>query len=163
MIKKLSIVIPVYNEERSVHEILDLVRDVKLINDIEKELIIVNDFSTDDTKGKIEEYIANHPEANIRLFTQEKRILAILADISARVPDTISMHVSRLVVDQDSVKIKGTTDAFNNVNVIKKVLARSARFSEVNIVSATKAKDCSFFTTVANSPDSSIKLPGQTA
>ncbi|MBW2328428.1 MAG: pilus assembly protein PilM [Deltaproteobacteria bacterium] len=90
-------------------------------------------------RAKLQE--AQEPTVSMPLFTQEKRILAILADISARVPDTISMHVSRLVVDQDSVKIKGTTDAFNNVNVIKKVLARSARFSEVNIVSATKAKD----------------------
>lgn len=90
-------------------------------------------------RAKLQE--AQAPTVSMPLFTQEKRILAILADISARVPDTISMHVSRLVVDQDSVKIKGTTDAFNNVNVIKKVLAKSARFSDVNIVSATKAKD----------------------
>ena len=81
------------------------------------------------------------PTVSMPLFTQEKRVLAILADISARVPDTISMHVSRLVIDQDSVKIKGTTDAFNNVNTIKKLLAESERFSEVNIVSATKAKN----------------------
>ncbi len=84
---------------------------------------------------------AQAPAVSMPLFTQEKRILAILADISARVPEDISMHVSRLVVDQESVKIKGTTDAFNNVNVIKELLAKSARFSEVTIVSATKAKD----------------------
>ena len=84
---------------------------------------------------------AQAPTVSMPLFTQEKRILAILADISSRVPDTISMHVSRLVVDQDSVKIKGTTDAFNNVNVIKELLAKSTRYPEVNIVSATKAKD----------------------
>lgn len=90
-------------------------------------------------RAKLQE--AQAPTVSMPLFTQEKRVLAILADISARVPDTISMHVSQLVVDQDSVKIKGTTDAFNNVNEIKKLLSRSARFSEVNIVSATKAKD----------------------
>ena len=90
-------------------------------------------------RAKLQE--AQAPTVSMPLFTQEKRILAILADISARVPDTISMHVSRLVVDQDSVKIKGTTDAFNNVNVIKQLLAKSARFSEVTIISATKAKD----------------------
>jgi len=78
---------------------------------------------------------------SIPLFTREKRVLAILADISARVPADVSLHVSRLLIDQDSVKIKGTTDAFNNVNTIKNLLARSPRFPEVHIVSATKAKD----------------------
>ena len=74
------------------------------------------------------------------LFTSEKRVLTILTDISSRIPADVSIHVSRLLIDQDTVKIKGTTDAFNNVNRIKNLLARSPRFSEVNIVSATKAK-----------------------
>ena len=80
-------------------------------------------------------------KVSMPLFTEEKRVLEILADISARIPADISLHVSRLVIDQDSVKIKGTTDAFNNVNRIKKLLVASPRYAAVNIVSATKAKD----------------------
>ena len=72
MIKKLSIVIPVYNEERSVHEILDLIQEVKLINDISKEIIIVNDASTDNTQKVLEDYIAKHSDAGFKLFTHEK-------------------------------------------------------------------------------------------
>jgi glycosyltransferase involved in cell wall biosynthesis len=72
MIKKLSIVIPVYNEERSVHEILDLVQEVNLINDITKEIIIVNDASTDNTQKVLEDYIANHSDAGFKLFAHEK-------------------------------------------------------------------------------------------
>src|SRR5690554_400700 len=71
-IKKLSILIPAYNEERTIHLILDRVKDVKLINDIEKELIIVNDFSSDNTVEKIEEYMRNNPDFNIQLFSQDK-------------------------------------------------------------------------------------------
>jgi len=71
MIKKLSIIIPVYNEDRSVHEILDLVRSVKLINDIEKELIIVNDASTDNTQAVLEAYVAKHPNEGLQLFSHE--------------------------------------------------------------------------------------------
>jgi len=63
--------IPVYNEERSVHKILDLVRKVKLINDIEKEIIIVNDASTDKTQSVLEEYIKLHPNEGLSLFTHE--------------------------------------------------------------------------------------------
>jgi len=58
MIKKLSIIIPVYNEEESVHLILDKVLSVHLIDGIQKELIIVNDCSTDDTATVLEKYIA---------------------------------------------------------------------------------------------------------
>jgi glycosyltransferase involved in cell wall biosynthesis len=71
MISKLSIVIPVYNEERSVHEILDLVRAVKLINNIEKEIIIVNDASTDNTQQVLEKYISEHPNEGLQLYAHE--------------------------------------------------------------------------------------------
>ena len=81
------------------------------------------------------------PTVSMPLFTQEQRILAILSDISARVPDSISMHVTRMVIDEESVKMKGTTDAFNNVNTIKKLLAESPRYQDVSIVSATKSKE----------------------
>ncbi|MDU9048336.1 MAG: type II secretion system protein GspL [Candidatus Electrothrix sp. Rat3] len=72
------------------------------------------------------------------IFSQKKRVLFVLYDISARLPTSLDLHVTRLIVDQDSVKLTGTTDAFNNVNTIKNLLAESDRYSEVNIVSATK-------------------------
>lgn len=53
MPKKLSIIIPAYNEERTIHKILEKVDNVQLINDIEKEVIIVNDCSKDNTRAKI--------------------------------------------------------------------------------------------------------------
>ena len=74
------------------------------------------------------------------IFTQDKRVLVILADISSRIPANITVHVSRLIIDQDSVRIKGTTDAFNNVNSMKKLLTASGQYAEVSIVSATKGK-----------------------
>lgn len=70
MLKKLSIIIPAYNEEKTIHLILDKVKDVELVNGIEKEIILVNDCSSDDTQGAIEKYISAHPELNMRLFNQ---------------------------------------------------------------------------------------------
>ena len=70
-INKLSIVIPAYNEAATIHFILNKVIAVKLLNDIQKEIIIVNDCSKDATKETIEKYIADHPDHNIRLFNQE--------------------------------------------------------------------------------------------
>ncbi|PWH85690.1 glycosyltransferase family 2 protein [Brumimicrobium oceani] len=70
-IKKLSILIPAYNEGRTIHLILDKVKEVELINGIEKEVIIVNDCSSDDTVLKIEEYMRSNPDFKIQLFSQD--------------------------------------------------------------------------------------------
>src|SRR5438552_594479 len=66
--KRLSIVIPVYNEAATVHLILDMIKSVELINNIEKELVIVNDCSTDPTAAAVREYIGANPSMNIRYF-----------------------------------------------------------------------------------------------
>jgi glycosyltransferase involved in cell wall biosynthesis len=63
---KLSIVIPVYNEAKTVHLILNKIRAVRLIDDITKELIIVNDCSTDRTGQVIREYMATTPDLDIQ-------------------------------------------------------------------------------------------------
>jgi glycosyltransferase involved in cell wall biosynthesis len=68
-IKKLSIVIPAYNEALTIHKILDKINEVELINGLEKELLIVNDCSTDNSIDVIEKYISQSP-MNIRLYNQ---------------------------------------------------------------------------------------------
>jgi glycosyltransferase involved in cell wall biosynthesis len=70
MISTLSILIPAYNEEKTIHLILDRVRDVELNSGIKKEIIIVNDCSSDDTKGAIEKYSSENPGMGISLFNQ---------------------------------------------------------------------------------------------
>jgi len=69
--QKLSIIIPVYNEAKTVHLLLNKVKNVILSNSISKELIIVNDCSTDATKETIEEYIKVNSELNIQFFNHE--------------------------------------------------------------------------------------------
>lgn len=66
--KKLSILIPAYNEERTIHFILNKIEAVSLPYNIEKEIIIVNDCSTDNTKTAIENYINEHKNLNIVLY-----------------------------------------------------------------------------------------------
>jgi glycosyltransferase involved in cell wall biosynthesis len=56
--KKLSILIPVFNEGATIHLILDKIKKVALPQNIEKELIIVDDCSSDNTKQAIENYIS---------------------------------------------------------------------------------------------------------
>lgn len=71
MIKTLSIVIPVYNEEKSIHLILDKIRNVELINNIQKEIIIVNDASKDNTQQRLEDYISQFPNEGFQLYLHE--------------------------------------------------------------------------------------------
>jgi len=73
-IRKLSIVIPAYNEERTIHLILDKVRDVVLDHGIAKEVIIVNDGSTDGTITAVQTYIAANPGMGIVLVDQPRNM-----------------------------------------------------------------------------------------
>jgi glycosyltransferase involved in cell wall biosynthesis len=67
---KLSILIPAYNEGKTIIRVLEMVESVSLINNIEKEIIIVNDCSKDNTKELVEAYIKQH-NRSIKLFNQE--------------------------------------------------------------------------------------------
>jgi len=68
---KLSIIIPAYNEEKTIHLILDKVLAVKLDGGLEKEIILVNDCSKDNTREVIEQYIQQHPDAGLVLYNHE--------------------------------------------------------------------------------------------
>jgi glycosyltransferase involved in cell wall biosynthesis len=70
-VKKLSIIIPAYNEGRTIHLILDKIKQVSLLNEIEKEIIIVNDCSKDDTEHAIQSYMVQNPELNIQYYKHE--------------------------------------------------------------------------------------------
>lgn len=69
--EKLSIIIPVYNEARTIHQILDELHKLELINNIQKEIILVDDCSKDNSSETIQQYIASHPEMNMRLLRHE--------------------------------------------------------------------------------------------
>ena len=67
----LSIVIPVYNEERTIHLILDKVKDIELVGGLQKEIIITNDCSKDDTAGAIRRYMDANPSLNIQYLSHD--------------------------------------------------------------------------------------------
>ncbi|WP_133609037.1 glycosyltransferase family 2 protein [Flavobacterium cheniae] len=71
LFNKLSIVIPAYNEGPTIHFILDKLQHVSLLNAIEKEIIIVNDCSKDNTEEAIKNYMAQNPSLNIQYFKHE--------------------------------------------------------------------------------------------
>jgi len=68
---KLSILIPVYNEANTIHLILDRIEKVQLTNNISKEIILVNDCSTDRTEEALLKYITDNSQMNIRYYKHE--------------------------------------------------------------------------------------------
>jgi glycosyltransferase involved in cell wall biosynthesis len=64
----LSIVIPVYNEEHTIAAILDAVLASPLPEGIRREVVVVDDASTDATPARLAEYAS---ERRVRTFRQE--------------------------------------------------------------------------------------------
>jgi len=71
-INTLSIIIPVFNEQNTIQAILDRVREVSLRNEVQKEVIVVNDCSTDDSESEILAYKNKHPQLNIKYFKHDE-------------------------------------------------------------------------------------------
>jgi glycosyltransferase involved in cell wall biosynthesis len=70
----LSIVIPAYNEGNTIHLILDRIKSVELIHGMEKEIVIVNDCSRDNTEESINKYVLSNPEMEIRYFAHQENM-----------------------------------------------------------------------------------------
>lgn len=70
--KKLSIIIPVFNEAKTVHLILNKIKATVLLENVTKEIIIIDDHSTDATADAIEIYIAQNPEISMSFFRHDK-------------------------------------------------------------------------------------------
>jgi glycosyltransferase involved in cell wall biosynthesis len=72
MFKKLSIVIPVFNEELTIKQILSKVIEVNLLNDLIKEIIIVDDCSTDRSLDIINKFIRDNNTSSIILLSKHE-------------------------------------------------------------------------------------------
>jgi len=69
--KKLSVIIPAYNEGVTIRLILDRIKNVSLIDNIERQIIIVNDCSTDNTEDAVIEYKNNNPSLDIQYLKHD--------------------------------------------------------------------------------------------
>ncbi|GIV27871.1 MAG: glycosyl transferase [Bacteroidia bacterium] len=67
----LSIIIPAYNEEKTITYILNKIKEVELLNNIQKEIVIINDCSKDNTEQVILKYIQENKELNIQYYKHD--------------------------------------------------------------------------------------------
>lgn len=68
---KLSVIIPAYNEQATIYNILQRVSAVELIHGIDKELVVVNDCSKDGTEAELERFRADNPAISINYQKHE--------------------------------------------------------------------------------------------
>ena len=71
IINKISIIVPAYNEASTISIIIDKLINLSLINNIKKEIIIINDCSTDNTDTLVQKIIKSNPEAEIVYIQHE--------------------------------------------------------------------------------------------
>lgn len=68
---KLSILVPAFNESETIITVLRSLESVELTNNITKEIIVINDCSTDTTALLVQDHIKT-TQCEIKLYTQEK-------------------------------------------------------------------------------------------
>ena len=98
----LSIIIPAYNEEKTIAELLQRVLDADLGEGIDRELIVVNDCSTDSTGLIVQSFIAAHPQATITYLAHDRnqgKGMAVRTGIQAVTGDYVVMQDADLELD----------------------------------------------------------------
>jgi Tfp pilus assembly PilM family ATPase/Tfp pilus assembly protein PilN len=65
-----------------------------------------------------------------------RNVLDLLKDISKRIPRSLDVRITRMIIDPDMVRMSGRTTTFNAVDNIKNGLESSALFDQVTISSA---------------------------
>ncbi|NOU46766.1 MAG: glycosyltransferase family 2 protein [Bacteroidales bacterium] len=116
----LSIIIPAFNEEKTITKILQKVTNVTLIDDISKEIIVVNDCSTDQTADVVNDFQNSNNKLNIRLFNQSKnqgKGAAIHKGIELATGDFIIVQDADLEYDPEdfNILLKPMLDGFADV------------------------------------------------
>lgn len=117
---KLSIIVPAYNEEKTIESILDKIQQVKLISGIQKNIVIVNDCSRDQTEAVIVNYIRNNPTVQIDYFKHEKnrgKGAAIRTGIQKATGDFVVIQDADLEYDPNeyNLLLKPVLDGFADV------------------------------------------------
>jgi glycosyltransferase involved in cell wall biosynthesis len=96
-LKKLSILIPAYNEEHTIVEVLNDLKNLKLNHSLEKEIIIIDDLSTDNTAKLIDKYVIENPEMQISFHVQNKN-----QGKGAALHKAIGLATGDLIIIQDA-------------------------------------------------------------
>lgn len=118
--RKLSIVMPAYNEGRTITITLQKIVEVDLIEDFVKEIIIVNDCSTDNTESVVSDFMASNSATAIQLYNHtvnKGKGAAIHTGIKYATGDYIIIQDADLEYDpaEFNVLLKPITDGYADI------------------------------------------------
>ncbi len=113
--QKLSIIIPVFNEANTIGEVLQLIDKLPLVGDIDKEVIVVDDCSTDRSSSEIKKALETVSKENFILLEHEVnkgKGGAIHTGIQKATGDYIIIQDADLELDPKEINflIKGVTE-----------------------------------------------------
>jgi len=132
MYSKLSIIIPAYNEERTIAAVLESVKAVELPFELKKEYIIVNDYSNDDTVKCVENFRVKNSGIEIHLIhhkTNKGKGASIQAAISQATGDLVIFQDADLECDPKDYVLLINELVESSCNVVY-----GNRFSEKNLI-----------------------------
>lgn len=119
--KVLSIIIPAFNEEKTIENIIEKISSVKLIEGIKKEIIVIDDCSTDKTFYKIESIKNKYLELNLQLFRNEKNLgkgASIHRGIELSTGDIVVIQDADLEYDPSEYNLLIHPIVYNNADVV---------------------------------------------
>lgn len=96
---RISILIPVYNEARTLPEILNQVQSAELPGGCEKEIVIIDDGSTDRTNSLLRSFAEDSKVVAVQLPTNRGKGAAIRAGIAVATGDVILIQDGDLEYD----------------------------------------------------------------
>jgi glycosyltransferase involved in cell wall biosynthesis len=131
----LSIIIPVYNEERLVCELLSRVMALRLGDGVAKEIIVVDDGSSDETVRQVAAFISQHGPTDVCLIKHEKnrgKGAAVKTGMAAARGDLIIIQDADLEYEPEDIRevmqpvLRGETMVCYGSRILKeKALGRS--------------------------------------
>jgi dolichol-phosphate mannosyltransferase len=134
----LSIIIPVYNEERLVCELLSRVMALRLGDGVAKEIIVVDDGSSDETVLHVAEFVAQHGPTDVCLIRHEKnrgKGAAVKTGMAAANGDLMIIQDADLEYDPEDIRevirpiLRGETMVCYGSRILKeKSLGRAGFF-----------------------------------
>jgi glycosyltransferase involved in cell wall biosynthesis len=121
VIQKLSIIIPVFNEEGTINKLLEKVISVNLIHSIQKEIIIIDDASVDKGNEIIKRFIKENPQVDIQIHVHEVnqgKGAAIRSGVKYATGDYIIMQDADLELDPGEFNLLLKPVLENNADVV---------------------------------------------
>lgn len=106
MLNKLSIIVPVFNEEKSVSRVIDILCSLNFPNQIKTEIIVVNDKSTDNSLKEIEKIISSKPNKEIKIVSHiinKGKGAAIHSGVQVATGDYIVIQDADLELDPNDI------------------------------------------------------------